>query len=188
MTPTQAIAECEPLVRSVAGRKFCRVGRHGIALDDLLQQGRLGVLRALPKYDPACGALPSFAWSYIVKEIGDWCQRESSPFSAMRAQGTDRAAERDAERQQIRSWRFVDVTDAADELLCDCEQERREDQRRAVAALMERPEREIGIVVGRLGDELFRDLGARFGVSRQRAQQLADEAINGVRLKLADVA
>ncbi len=69
----QIVADYKGLVRSLANR-FYLVGGDK---DDLLQEGMLGLIYAINKYDEEKGAFPSFAQLCVLRQILNAVKRDS---------------------------------------------------------------------------------------------------------------
>lgn len=72
MTQAEFMQMHEGIVRTLA-RKLLGACGPALGLDDLLQVGRMGVLRARQTYDPTKGAVSTYVWfwvrSYMLTEI-----------------------------------------------------------------------------------------------------------------------
>lgn len=72
MTQAEFLAAHEGIVRTLA-RKLLKACGPALELDDLLQVGRMGVLRARKTYDPSKGAASTYVWqwvrSYMLTEL-----------------------------------------------------------------------------------------------------------------------
>lgn len=76
-TPTQrdrenAVRQYEPLVRSIA-EQYAGHNRRGADLDDLLQAGYVGVLRAVDTFDPDLGSLPGRIKRAVIDAVRTEC-------------------------------------------------------------------------------------------------------------------
>lgn len=71
-----------PLVRAMAGRYAFKAGDY----DDLYQEGCLGLLKALEKYDPEKGAkFSTYAVPFILGEIRSYLRKSSHPAKVSRS-------------------------------------------------------------------------------------------------------
>lgn len=69
-----------PMVRAIAGQQAAKMPRH-IAVDDLYQEGLIGLLDAARKYDPALGvSFPAYARRRVLGAILDYI-RDQGPLS-----------------------------------------------------------------------------------------------------------
>lgn len=180
MNATEALAACGPLIRRSARRRRAR-SRYGFELRELEQVAAIGVLKALRRYDPAQGPIQPYASIWIDRELREFCERFSSPLSAMRTCGTKNA--RAQALDELRTQRRAAGRVEADEHGEEGDPEARIDASRAVERLTSR----VGTAHARLvldyavAGKTFAEVGAEAGFSRQRAQQVYARAVGWMR-------
>jgi RNA polymerase sigma-32 factor len=99
---TKLVEACLPFVVAIA----FEYRRWGVPMEDIIQQGNLGLLKAAAKFDPnrAC-RLATYAAYWIRAEIREYVMRA---FRVVRL-GTTKA-----ERKALRTFRKTKITDAAE--------------------------------------------------------------------------
>ena len=135
----------------------------GEDLGDLVQDGVVGLLQAIDRYDSGCGLLATYASHRIRGEILDGRTRRQRgdppvgcPVSENDAVGADRAAE------GRMMWDAVD---------------------------RELDERTAAVFRRRLSEgQMWEEIGAGLGVSRARAHQIFNAGVEKMRAKFGDVA
>ena len=209
---TQIVTACLPFVVSIA----VEYRRWGIPLEDIVQQGNLGLLRAAAKFDPAKECrLATYAAYWIRAEIREYVVRgyrivrmgtTKAERRALRAYRTTREAdptalaavsgmtpERAAILLPLLASREVERLAASwpnpeDEASAE---QRRDRAREAVgAALGHLTEREQMIVRERImtdEPQTLQEIGRRLGVSKERVRQLEERARAKLRARLEDL-
>lgn len=155
------------LVRSVA----LRYRNLGVPADDLVQEGVLGLLSAIDRYDPSRGAAFS---TYAFWRI------RASVTHALTAQSRAGAKVMSLDQQD-------DVADPSD--APDAQVERHEQTRALYKALRRLRARKCTIVTRHFGlggaPEPFRDIGRDLELSEERTRALNDEALRELCAALA---
>lgn len=180
------------LVRQIA-RAYSRACRH-LAYDDLFNEGVIGLMRALEKFDPARGHRFSTYAAYWIRQgcaraIANQERTVRLPvwrLSANNAAGVSNA-------QHIVSL-DAPIGDTADgvrtghDIHAAPEADEPDFEPSEVAAVHtavdELPDRERRVVRARLRGRTFRDVGSEIGVSRERARQVERDAHAAVRRRL----
>jgi RNA polymerase sigma factor (sigma-70 family) len=181
------------LIAPIASHYWRALGGR-IELEDLMQVGRLGMMRAAEKWDPDLGAWSTYAVLWIRHAIGRYVhdhsrlvrlpvhlqtsQRKAGEFRTERTMRLD-APCGDAGRP------FHDVT--ADLEGADPEQAAIESdlQARLDAALAALPRRDREILTARLaGDWTLPELGEVHQLSRERVRQIQEQALSVVRARV----
>jgi RNA polymerase sigma-32 factor len=99
---TKLVEACLPFVVAIA----FEYRRWGVPMEDIIQQGNLGLLKAAAKFDPARECrLATYAAYWIRAEIREYVMRA---FRVVRL-GTTKA-----ERRALRTYRKTKITDAAE--------------------------------------------------------------------------
>jgi len=167
------LAEYEDLVQRYAKRWLMP----GMDLDDLVQVGRLSVLRAVERYNPDIGTQRGFVGCSVANAMKDHCR---STFATHRGRVWRASVPLDAPlTEQGQGYTLADVLAAdVDESSCDgSELELLE------AALAKLPARQQAAIRGRFWDQAtFRELGEREGCRGSYIQILEARAMGGLRI------
>ena len=137
-------------------------------LEDLISAGTIGLIHAIDLFDPSRDTSPSTYLSWKIRgAVQDVIRRDRTVV---------RNAEREPARQKRLSGRALTSILEPDSFRCLMS--------RVLTPLM------VGVISARYGldgnDPLdYGEIGRRFGFSRQRAQQVAGQAIERLRLPLA---
>lgn len=158
-----------PLVRSLA----CRYARHGEQLEDLVQVGAIGLIKAVDRYDPGRGPLAAYAVPTVLGEIRRHLRDAARPVRLPRSR-----------------WEagdplpFATLGDADGELPdTEAEQrlERGEDRALLAAGLRRLARREREIVRLRYYDGLSqRRIAARLGLSQVHVSRLLAQSLTAL--------
>ncbi len=165
----------QPLVRSFALRQ----SRGTLPLDELIQEGNLGLLRAIEKFDPAAGTrfasyalwwVRAYVWRYLRGARSSVRQRADTTVAADASLDAPLADDGDA------TWldRLVDERPGADSRFADAEGGAQ------VRSALERVRARVGdigwdVIHSRLSQDppdTLEQIGRRWGVSRERVRQI----------------
>lgn len=187
------------LVEKFAAYAWRRAGqslRQSASVDDLRQEGRLGLIRAAELFDPARGAsFVTYASTWVrsrvlrfVREYGTTVHVPSArarPHYSREEMAARRA--RDVDEAVDRAHHYVDVDDVQVAASAEEVEERGRVVRSVVADMLgagKLTAREGQVLVRRFfgdGEETLEQVGDSFGVSRERVRQVEAEAVAKVR-------
>lgn len=134
-----------------------------LAYDEAIQAGRIGLWRAILGYDPERGtAFSTYAWTAIMRSV--WAAVKQSEKRKGKTAVPLSIAIADARQEPDKQWEQKALVVAI---------------RQAAAQLPARLQLVLNTRYGWTGEPpaTFRQIGKRLGVSRQRAQQLHQEAL-----------
>jgi len=159
----------QKFVAKIAGEYAGKI--RGISYEDLLQEGNLGLFRAIEKYDPDKGRLTTYADAWIRANIRKFIEEW---IAQRKAEVGEETRTEEGEKTSI-----FDITPAKGPTP---EAELQEKQRnRAIQIAMEKlNDNEKFVIENRFmaANPLKLDeVGKRLGVSMQRAKQIEDEAV-----------
>ncbi len=159
---------------------------YGVDFDDLVQQGRLGVVRAHERFDPARGfTFLSYARHWINQQMTNWCQRHVKNIRVPAYQfGKVFIEEVSLHAPAGEDGTIADSLGAEETVRSSLDRrERAELLERAVTGL---DERERHIIQGRFfEDRTLEDIAGDFGLSRERIRQIEFGALRRLRKALA---
>jgi len=150
----------------------------GIEFEDLLQEGNLGLTRAIEKYDPAKGRLTTYAdsWirAFIRKFISEWLETNKKEVSAT-TEGEEGP---------------VDVIELTPSGAPTPEEELQEKQKNKgiQLAMKKLNDNEQFVITNRYfatNPLKLQEVGKRLNVSMQRAQQIQDAAVTKLKKEVA---
>lgn len=193
------IAAHEGLVRREAKRYRHAVGRGGVELEDLLQAGRMGLLRAGESWDPERGAWSTYATFWVRATMRRWIADNGH------------AVRVPVYQQERRHKRGVPTHGSVVRLSYPARQHREGDDPAPLldtlsyprdadpfapmvpssavqalhAAIAELPDRERRVLCQRTwGGYTLAQIGSEMGLSRERVRQLESDAIDRLRCAL----
>jgi RNA polymerase sigma factor (sigma-70 family) len=155
-----------PLAYSIAGQ----YSQRGVDLDDLRSAGLTGLVLATKKFDPERGSFGTYAKYWIKGQILELFKPKADALNRASSLDAPRWTEEDKDGN---SKLDLVIDDAPPIATLD------------VSALSER---ERGIFGARIEGRTLDEIGSDLGVSRERARQLNERAIEKVRTKKGNVA
>lgn len=166
--------------------------RSGVDVDDLIQEGMIGLLEAEKRFDPEKGKFLTYAAYDVVRNIRVWALSNRSvvkpPRRMVQKRGfvpkSDRGiGERDKFDCAEGSSKFegIELIDVLfDNLESNAEQ--RHDALKALECLRDN---EYLVIVGLIEGRSLGEIGKSLGVTKQRAQQIGAAAVDRMRQALA---
>lgn len=181
----------EGLVRAVVRRFRWAERRGGIELDDLLQAGRIGLMRAAETHDPSKGAFSTHAvhWirSYVGRFVADTARTVRVPvYFQQKATRAGRPLQRErsldapvvANDNGAPTWLEMLAYDGGPYSAPDSTV----DRDRLLAAVDALPPRERKVLLQRFwGDHTLAEVGAELDLSRERVRQIEAQALVALR-------
>lgn len=183
------------LVHMVARRYVRLIQGTSLTYDDLVQEGRLALLHAAEKYDPAKGTFATYAVFWLRAGIGRFVAdnvrtvrvpvyrngqktRHEHPIFAVRI-----------ERTQPGYDEPVNLLDAMHERFDDSETAEESAEAKGMKAVLAQAmltrldPRERIVIIGRFWQELgLREIGEKLGLTRERVRQIEAQAIQKLRV------
>jgi RNA polymerase sigma factor (sigma-70 family) len=179
----QLIASQLPFVVYVAKQYQAR----GIDLEDLVQLGNVGLIRAAAKFDPRKGRFSTYAGWWIRHFIRIELERHASQIRL--PQRSNRKTKPKLEEAAERALAAIRKSVPAEEAFLIAPDDRDRDDlaesiaelRREVAAL---PERVRYVIESRLAGKTLKEIGGVLHVGRERVRQIEADAIAILRRRL----
>jgi RNA polymerase primary sigma factor len=172
--------------------------------EDVIQAGHVGCWKATERFDPSVASFSTYGTYHVRNEAGHECRRRElihTPAYLLEAIRGGKHARRLKEAKAVQAIRFhgigrepgevqdvagEDADEAAGLVMLD---ELREAIAAAMTALWHADRRLPEIMARRFGlggrePEMLREIGERFGVSRERTRQLVDRGLEVLRVHL----
>jgi RNA polymerase sigma factor (sigma-70 family) len=200
-TPPGGWQAHEGLIASVAARYYRALGGQGstpgaVEWDDLMQAGRMGIVRAAEKWDPERGSWTTYALPWIRHKISRYCfdhsrlvrlpvQRQTKLLKAkvLKPERHTRLALDAPLGGEGRPFHTVvadpNTTDPVESIAAEA------DAAAVHAAVEQLPERLRAVVRGRFyAERTLQQIGDSVGLSRERIRQIEEEALVHLRRAL----